>query len=393
MFFHNFKYTFKVLLKDRALIFWTIFWPLILGTMFYLAFSNIEDAEKLSTINLGVINDERYLEDQALTMTLDELSNEDSDNYLFDISYGDLEKQKQLLEDKEIDGYIYFDNNDDLKIIVKENGINQTIIKYVVDEVFEYERLTTDIINYNVENAMSSGNEVDINKIYNDVIEKLNSNKEYTNNISKNNMDATVIEFYTLIAMTCLFGSIITSSVISNYLANINKKGARITLAPVSRLPLLLGGFLAAFIVQLFAIGIVLFYTNVILGIDYGTRFDLIMLLSFFGCLAGSMLGLATGSMTFKNDNMRQGIVGAITMLGSFFSGMMGITMKYVIDTNAPIINIINPASMITDGFYSLYYYDTFSRFYFDIISLFIFSSILLIMSYFLMRRKKYDSI
>ncbi len=393
MFFHNFKYTFKVLLKDRALIFWTIFWPLILGTMFYLAFSNIEDAEKLSTINLGVINDERYLEDQALTMTLDELSNEDSDNYLFDISYGDLEKQKQLLEDKEIDGYIYFDNNDDLKIIVKENGINQTIIKYVVDEVFEYERLTTDIINYNVENAMSSGNEVDINKIYNDVIEKLNSNKEYTNNISKNNMDATVIEFYTLIAMTCLFGSIITSSVISNYLANINKKGARITLAPVSRLPLLLGGFLAAFIVQLFAIGIVLFYTNVILGIDYGTRFDLIMLLSFFGCLAGSMLGLATGSMTFKNDNMRQGIVGAITMLGSFFSGMMGITMKYVIDTNAPIINIINPASMITDGFYSLYYYDTFSRFSFDIISLFIFSSILLIMSYFLMRRKKYDSI
>lgn len=393
MFFHNFKYTFKVLLKDRALIFWTIFWPLILGTMFYLAFSNIEDAEKLSTINLGVINDESYLEDQALTMTLDELSNEDSDNYLFDISYGDLEKQKQLLEDKEIDGYIYFDNNDDVKIIVKENGINQTIIKYVVDEVFEYERLTTDIINYNVENAMSSGNEVDINKIYNDVIEKLNSNKEYTNNISKNNMDATVIEFYTLIAMTCLFGSIITSSVISNYLANINKRGARITLAPVSRLPLLLGGFLAAFIVQLFSIGIVLFYTNVILGIDYGPRFDLVMLLSFFGCLAGSMLGLATGSMTFKNDNIRQGIVGAITMLGSFFSGMMGITMKYVIDTNAPIINIINPASMITDGFYSLYYYDTFSRFSFDIISLFIFSSILLIMSYFLMRRKKYDSI
>ena len=392
MFFHNFKYTFKVLIKDRTLIFWTIFWPLILGTMFYLAFSNIGEAEKLSTINLGVINDESYLEDKALTTTLDELSDKDSDNYMFDISYGDLEKQKQLLEDKKIDGDIYFDN-DDVKIVVKENGINQTIIKYVVDEVFEYERLTTDIINYNVQSAISSGNNIDVNKIYSDVIQKLNSNKEYTNNISKHNMDATVIEFYTLIAMTCLFGSIMTSSVISNYLANINKKGARITLAPVSRLPLLLGGFLAAFIVQILSIGIVLFYTNVILGIDYGARFDLVMLLSFFGCLAGSMLGLATGSMTFKNDNIRQGIVGAITMLGSFFSGMMGITMKYVIDTNAPIINIINPASMITDGFYSLYYYDTFSRFYFDIMSLFIFSSILLIISYFLMRRKKYDSI
>jgi len=393
MFLHNFIYTFKVLIRDRALIFWTIFWPLILGTMFYLAFSNIGEAEKLSTINLGVINDESYLEDQALVTTLNQLSDKDSDNYMFDISYGDLDKQKQLLEDKEIDGYIYFDNNDDVKIIVKENGINQTIIKYVIDQAFEYERLTTDIINYNVENAMSSGNGVDINKIYSDVIQKLNSDKEYTNNISKQNMDFMVIEFYTLIAMTCLFGAMMTTSVISNYLANINRKGARLTLAPVNRLSLLLGGLLATFIVQIFAIGIILFYTNVILGVDYGNRFDLIVLLSFAGCLAGNSLGLAAGSMTFKSDNTRQGIVMAVTMLGCFFSGMMGVTMKYVIDKNIPFINIVNPASMITDGFYSLYYYDTLNRFYFDIMSLIIFSSILLVISCFLMRRKKYDSI
>lgn len=393
MFFHNFIYTFKVLIRDRALIFWTIFWPLILGTMFYLAFSNIGEAEKLSTINLGVINDESYLEDKTLVTTLDQLSDKDSDNYMFDISYGDLDKQKQLLEDKKIDGYIYFDNNDDVKIVVKKNGINQTIIKYVIDQVFEYERLTTDIINYNVENAMSSGKEVDINKIYNDVIEKLSSDKEYTNNISKKNMDFMVIEFYTLIAMTCLFGAIMTTSVVSNYLANINRRGARLTLAPVNRLTLLLGGLLATFIVQVFAIGIILFYTNVILGVDYGDRFDLIVLLSFAGCLAGNSLGLAAGSMTFKSENTRQGIVMAVTMLGCFFSGMMGVTMKYVIDKNIPFINIVNPASMITDGFYSLYYYDTLNRFYFDIMSLIIFSSILLIISYFLMRRKKYDSI
>lgn len=393
MFLHNFIYTFKVLIRDRALIFWTIFWPLILGTMFYLAFSNIGEAEKLSTINLGVVNDESYLEDKTLVTTLDQLSDKDSDNYMFDISYGDLDKQKGLLEDKEIDGYIYFDNNDDVKIVVKENGINQTIIKYVIDQVFEYERLTTDIINYNVENAMSSGKEVDINKIYTDVIEKLNSDKEYTNNISKKNMDFMVIEFYTLIAMTCLFGAIMTTSVVSNYLANINRRGARLTLAPVNRLTLLLGGLLATFIVQVFAIGIILFYTNVILGVDYGDRFDLIVLLSFAGCLAGNSLGLAAGSMTFKSENTRQGIVMAVTMLGCFFSGMMGVTMKYVIDKNIPFINIVNPASMITDGFYSLYYYDTLNRFYFDIMSLIIFSSILLIISYFLMRRKKYDSI
>ena len=34
------------------------------------------------------------------------------------------------------------------------------------------------------------------------------------------------------------------------------------------------------------------------------------------------------------------------------------------------ILNLINPANMITDGLYSLYYYDTFNRFYFFIINL-----------------------
>jgi ABC-2 type transport system permease protein len=90
---------------------------------------------------------------------------------------------------------------------------------------------------------------------------------------------------------------------------------------------------------------------------------------------------------------MKIGIVISITMLGSFFSGMMGITMKYIIDTNVPIINSINPASMITDGLYSLYYYDTLNRFWLDVSGLIIFSAIMVILSWISLRRQKYDSI
>ena len=80
-------------------------------------------------------------------------------------------------------------------------------------------------------------------------------------------------------------------------------------------------------------------------------------------------------------------------MVACFLSGMMGITMKYVIDKNVPILNKINPASMITDGFYSLYYYDTLDRFYFNVISLLIFSALMIFISYKGLRRQKYDSI
>lgn len=80
-------------------------------------------------------------------------------------------------------------------------------------------------------------------------------------------------------------------------------------------------------------------------------------------------------------------------MFGCFLSGMMGVTMKYTIDKNIPLLNKINPASMITDGFYALYYYDTLDRYYLNIVSLLIFAFILIAISSFSLRRQKYDSI
>ncbi|HPF83736.1 MAG TPA: ABC transporter permease, partial [Bacilli bacterium] len=163
--------------------------------------------------------------------------------------------------------------------------------------------------------------------------------------------------------------------------------------APANRLTILLGGLLASFIVQAFAMALLLIYTGIILKVDFRNRIDLVILLSLVGSLTGNSLGLLTGSMTFKNENSRIGVAMAVTMLGCFLAGMMGISMKYIVDKNIPIINKLNPASMITDGFYSLYYYDTLDRYWFNIGSLLVVSFILLIISYILMRRKKYDSI
>lgn len=47
MFIHNLKYTIQSLLKNKTLIFWTFAFSIILSTFFYMAFSNIENDEKL----------------------------------------------------------------------------------------------------------------------------------------------------------------------------------------------------------------------------------------------------------------------------------------------------------------------------------------------------------
>ena len=66
---------------------------------------------------------------------------------------------------------------------------------------------------------------------------------------------------------------------------------------------------------------------------------------------------------------------------------------EFLSNVNTSFLNKINPVAMITDGFYSLYYYDTLNRYYFDLISLLIFSLILIIISILALRRQKYDSI
>ena len=63
------------------------------------------------------------------------------------------------------------------------------------------------------------------------------------------------------------------------------------------------------------------------------------------------------------------------------------------IDKNIPIINLINPNNLITDGFYALYYYNTFNRYIRDICCLGVFIIVCLFISFRTLRREQYDYI
>ena len=176
-------------------------------------------------------------------------------------------------------------------------------------------------------------------------------------------------------------------------LANMNSVGKRTSTSCINKGSMLLSSLLASYIVQLLGLLLLFIFTIFIINVDYGTNLLYVLLISLVGSFAGLSFGVFVATTFKKNETVKIGILISITMLFCLLSGMMGITLKYVIDKNIPILNIINPASMITDGFYSLYYYDTINRFRFDIISLIMFSIIMILISYKRLRREKYDSI
>lgn len=364
---------------------------LFFGTFFNMAFSNIENSEKLEIIDIAIVENEAFKKHEIFQEAFKTLSDEENEDRLFHTKYVTEEEAKKLLQDKKIVGYMLLEEEKP-KVIFQSSGINETIFKYVVEEITQNGEIVNNLVEKEIQAEMRKGNDkLNYEKIYKDIIERIQKEEVNIKNIAKSNLSYTMIEFYTLIAMTCLYGGILGLVAINQNLANMSHNGKRVSVAPTKKGKVVFSSVLAGYVAQLIGLAILFIYTIFILKVDYGTNLPLIILLGAVGSLAGLSMGVAIGTLLKTNEGIKTGILISITMLGCFLSGMMGITMKYIIDKNIPIINQINPASMITDGFYALYYYDTFDRYYFDIISLLAFIIIMMLLSYISLRKQKFE--
>lgn len=393
MFIHQFKYSLKTLFRNKSLIFWTFAFPLILATFFYMAFSNITESEKLDIIKIAIINDQEFRENQEFKAAFKKLGGQDNKNRLFKVFYTTEKKAKELLAGDQVIGYLKLINKEP-KLTFNNNGIDQTIFKYVVEEISQTSKMIRSLSFNEVQKQIKSGNfQIDDQAIYAKVMKMVDEHEVKLKNISNRHLDYVMIEFYTLIAMACMYGGILGMVAINQNLANMSNKGKRISIAPIKKSVILASSLLASYFAQLFGLALLFSYTIFVLNVDYGNHIGLVILLVLLGSFAGLSMGVGIGTWLKSNEQTKIGVLIAITMFGCFLSGMFGITMKYLVDQNIPILNQFNPVNMITDGLYSLYYYDTLNRYWFNIFSLLFFSLILILFSFLRLRRQKYDSI
>lgn len=390
MFYQNLKYSLKILLRNKALIFWTFAFPIILGLFFNLAFQNIEKKEQLQVIDIAIINSNDYNDNKIVKESLNELTK--GKNKLLNIKLTDEKTSKDLLKNNKIIGYLTF-KEDQVNITVKNSGVEETILKQVLEQIQTNSKIINKKVEKEISEQVATNKKINYEQIYQNAISLLNKNDIKINNISNKNLSYTMIEYYTLIAMACLYGALISMFIINYQLPNMNSTGKRISASPINKTKQLISSLLSAYIVQIIGLLLLFLFTIFILKVDYGKNLLYVIITSLCGALSGLSLGVATSTLFKTNENAKTGIIIAITMLFCFLSGMMGITMKYIIDKNIPLLNMINPANMITDALYSLYYYNTFDRFYKDILSLLIFSFIMILISIKGLRRQKYDNI
>ena len=64
-------YRLKCLVRDRDLVFWTLIFSILLGTMFHVAFGHLTtESEKFQPIEVAVVDNEDYRNDPSLQAIL-----------------------------------------------------------------------------------------------------------------------------------------------------------------------------------------------------------------------------------------------------------------------------------------------------------------------------------
>lgn len=448
MFFHMFKYKLISIVKEKSIAFWTLIFPIILGTMFYFAFGNINQiAEEMDPVSIVLVDEvgivdyfldvgERLSDEmkekfadidfskeeatQELEELLSEIGQEDlavlsdalsstgeaktlppqirgffmmqsvlslsqeDEDPLFCTYTAGKEKAVEMLQEDEVKAVVSI-TQDGPKLQFAGSGLDQTVVKSFFDQYQQTERMILELL------QEQEGTQSD----WSTLLEQLNSQKTYLQEttLGKRPLNNITYYFYALIAMACLYGVFLGMANSLRLQADQSMLAARRSVSAGKKMTAVSADFLASLLFHWCCLAVLLLYLTLILGIDLGDEYGWIALT----CMAGSMIGISfgqfLGALSGLKERAKEGIGIGFTMLLCFLGDLMANGIKHSIEQTCPIINRLNPAVLIADSFYCLNIYNNYEKFAIQIITMGVIAGVLLIASVLLLRRKKYECI
>lgn len=375
MFWHIFKYRLKILLFDKGTMFWTLAFPVLLATLFHLAFAQLGARETFQAIDVAVVDSGN---DAAFLSAMESLSA--GDDRLFNLRLTSKEAALGLLATGEVKGII--ETGREISLTVSQSGIQQSILKTFLNNytqtVSAVSRIAAKRPELLARLSALAAEDADF------LIEQP---------ISRGAPNNLVIPFFSLLAMTCLMGGFLGMNEVNAIQANLSTQAMRMSVTPVHKLRTFLAGLSAALVVQFAKLVLFLAFLVFILSIDFGDRLALVLVAVFLCTLLGLACGAFVTSLVKGTESLKIGILIAVSVIGSHLAGMSSPEIKYLVEKYVPPLAWLNPASLITDTFYTLYYFDTLSRFSQSVVGVIAFTALFAGATYFVIRRQRYVSL
>lgn len=364
--------------REKSAIFWTLIFPVIMATLFHFALAGIKNVEGMGQILVAVVHEgqEKGQEEDLFLTYLKAFEKEGIQTEI--ISQGQAQKK---LENDKIQGIYY--NGSKKKLVVGDDSITSSILGQILDAYVKNEYMIQKIAQDHPENIEKA---IEALKGYESVTKQVSMGRKST--------DVSQTYYYALVAMACLYGSFLGMYNTVFIQGNTSALGARVCAGCVKRWKSILGSLLSAWILNYGEVLILLFYMQVVLkDINITGEAGKILLLCAVSCFCTSNLGLLTGTCGKLDENTKAGVLIAMSMLWSFLADLMIQGVKYAVEEKIPILNRLNPAVLISDGFYSLLVYEDSRRYMKSIAGLALIGGLFLTAAVLSMRRMRYESI
>ncbi len=377
MFWHIFKTDFKTTIRNKSFYLWLLIFPVILATLFHVAFGDIYEADFIAIdIKAAIVEN---TENATFNEVVKSVST--GEDALFEAEYTDEKSALKLLEDGKTEGIIYVDEKISMTVSPKGNSEKQAVLKEFLDSYRINEAIIMDTMQNNPQNL-------------NDVMTALSTEFKGNENIplTDANMDVYESFFFNLIAMVAIFGTTTgLFTAISNQ-ANLSNLAARRCISPAPKLLSIIASFCSSLLAQFLSVIVAITYI-LLLGHDLGDNIFMIYLSGIIGATTGVSVGFFIGSIGGLSENIKTAICSAVTMTLSFFSGLMVGNMKMIVEEYFPLLNRISPVALTCDLYYCLNMYDNYDMYIKKATTLLIIAVIFVFGGFLLTRRKKYASL
>lgn len=373
---HLVKYQFLYVVREWAVMFWALAFPIILGSLFYVSFGSGDMGEDFEPIRIAVVEESK--ESAGKESFLSYLEELDED-ILRTERLGEKKALAKLRED-EIEGIFYAGETPGLTVAKSE--IEQSILKALLDTYQKNAELMKTVGETRPE---AIGEAVNALKEWKGTTEEIS--------VGGRTLNSNVSYFFALIAYAALSGIYLGIKACCDSQANLSALGARRCITPTHKLKLILCSFLVLFFIQFFNVMVLTGVVQCIFHIDLGGNAGGIVLINLLGSMIGVSLGILIGSVSQISFGLKMGFGVLFTLFPGFLAGLMFGNMKNLIEQRCPIVNRMNPAAVLSDSYYCMAVYNDTGRMARNLLILAVMCGVCVAVSFVMVRRERYDSI
>ena len=383
--------------RKRSDILWSLMFPLVLMIMFKFMFTGIFIQETtITATRVAVVTSDSSQENTMLAdnfkQAIDSMSQADEPlvTYVDDIS-SKTKADENLCSSASGDGLIdayYLIDDSKITIIAQKDFYSENSTK-----VYVLRQISDSFMNqYNLIVTASQTNPSQIPEI----IEDMSDTVEYTvyhSDIYKTEINTYHWYFYSTIVMGMIFNFGSGINLVSEIRADASETGKRINIAPITKKKIVIYGILARLIQCCSVTTILCLIVKFVLHIPLSDNIPLLAAFVVIGNLLsisiGAFIGIISNGTSKDRENKGWGFIMALV----FLSGEMFMQMPSIVEKHCPILNDINPVTVMNFALFDLTYSSDLSSFYLALAKMLAVSIVFMILISTYLRRNSYAAL